>query len=97
MRKNARSPTLQTVKMVETHIKNSSGTYTRTALWKKLPKKIMWQTYLEIIDYLKENQKIAQDKYEHLAYIWNPQLYEKFKKRPELIYDKKSQSFIPEQ
>ena len=29
-----------------------SGEFNRTELWKKLPRKVMWQTFLVILDYL---------------------------------------------
>ena len=48
----ARSPTLETVLMVERTIEEYSGELNRTELWKKLPKKVMWQTYLVILNYL---------------------------------------------
>ena len=58
----ARSPTLDTVLMVEKAIEENSGEYTRTKLWKNLPRKVMWQTYLVILDYLKGIHKIAVDR-----------------------------------
>ncbi|MEK6836950.1 MAG: hypothetical protein AABX94_04785 [Nanoarchaeota archaeon] len=53
-----RSPTLETVLMVEKFIKDNSGEFNRTELWKKLPRKVMWQTYLIILDYLHNINKI---------------------------------------
>ncbi len=76
-----RSPTLDTVIMVEKFIEDNSGEYNRTHLWKSLPKKVMWQTFLVILDYLESINKIALDKEEKIAYIWNPILAEKLKKR----------------
>ena len=80
----ARSPTLDTVLMVERTIEKYSGEYTRTALWKRLPKQVMWQTYLVILDYLESINKIAFDKNDHVAYIWNPELAARLKERPEI-------------
>ncbi|MSS75082.1 hypothetical protein EXS73_02630 [Candidatus Pacearchaeota archaeon] len=77
----ARSPTLETVQMVERAIEENSGTYTRTELWKKLPKQVMWQTYLYILDYLQSINKIALDREDHVAYIWNPELAQKMAHR----------------
>jgi len=82
--KNARSPTLDTVFMVETEIEAHSGEYSKTELWKKLPKKVMWQTYCVIIEYLESINKIALDKREKLSYIWNPNLALKLAKRKEI-------------
>ena len=48
-----RSPTLDTVIMVERLIEEHSGGFNRTELWKSLPKQVMWQTYyVVILDYL---------------------------------------------
>ena len=47
----ARSPTLETVLMVEKTIEKYSSEFNRTQLWKKIPKKVMWQTYLIVLDY----------------------------------------------
>lgn len=72
-----RSPTLDTVLMVEKSIEKYSGEFNRTELWKKLPKKVMWQTYLVVLDYLETTNKIAFDPEGKVAYIWNPELLKK--------------------
>ena len=79
-----RSPTLDTVLMVERIIEDYSGEFNRTELWKKLPKKVMWQTFIVILDYLESINKIAFDKEGKIAYIWNPQLLKKLKARKEI-------------
>jgi hypothetical protein len=76
-----RSPTLDTVLMVERAIEKYSGEFNRTELWKKLPKKVMWQTYLVVLDYLQSVNKIAIDKVGKIGYIWSPELAKKFSKR----------------
>jgi len=77
----ARSPTLDTVLMVERSIEEYSGEFNRTELWKKLPKKVMWQTYLFILDYLQSINKIAISNNGILVYIWSPEVAKKFAKR----------------
>ena len=77
----ARSPTLETVSMVEKTIDEYSGEFNRTELWKKLPKKVMWQTYLVILEYLQSINKIAISKDGILVYIWSPEVAKKFMKR----------------
>ena len=77
-----RSPTLDTVLMVEKIIDDYSGEFNRTELWKKLPKKVMWQTFLVILDYLQDINKIAIDKKGKIGYIWNPTLAKKLRQRP---------------
>lgn len=77
----ARSPTLETVLMVEKTIDKYSGEFNRTELWKKLPKKVMWQTYIIVLDYLQSINKIAMSKEGILVYIWSPEIAKKFEKR----------------
>ena len=77
----ARWPTLETVLMVEKAINDYSGEFNRTELWKKLPKKVMWQTYMVVLDYLQSINKIALDAEDKIAYIWSPELAKKLSKR----------------
>ncbi|MFH1400409.1 MAG: hypothetical protein ABIH41_02725 [Nanoarchaeota archaeon] len=79
-----RSPTLDTVLMVERAVESNSGEFTRTALWKSLPRKVMWQTYLIILDYLESINKIAIDRDGKIAYIWNPSLAKRLSARKEV-------------
>ncbi|MGM5485532.1 MAG: hypothetical protein ACQEP1_06715 [Nanobdellota archaeon] len=78
---SARSPTLETVLMVENAIDESSGQFNKTQLWKNLPRKVMWQTYLVILDYLESINKISFDREGKIAYIWNPKLAKKLRGR----------------
>lgn len=77
-----RSPTLQTVLMVEKFIDEHSGEYTKRELFNRLPKKVMWQTLGVIIEYLESVNKIGIDKVGKIVYIWNPSFYKKIKSRP---------------
>lgn len=52
------SPTLNTVMMVEETLKKVGEVITLAKLKKKLPKKIMHQTLLKILDYLQMSGKI---------------------------------------
>lgn len=78
----ARSPTLQTVLMVEKTIEKQSGAFKKTELFNNLPKKVMWQTFQVIMDYLESIAKIAYDREGYVIYIWNPALFERVKGRP---------------
>jgi len=78
----ARSPTLQTVLMVEKFIDNNSGEYKKTDLFKNLPKKVMWQTFQVIMEYLENINKIGYDREGYIVYIWNPEFFKKIKDRP---------------
>jgi len=73
-----RSPTLDTVLMVERTIEKYSGEFNRTELWKKLPKRVMWQTYLVILAYLQSINKIAADREGKIGYIWSPEVAKRF-------------------
>lgn len=85
----ARSPTLQTVLMVEKFIDDNSGAYKKTELFNKLPKKVMWQTFQVIIEYLEEAKRIIYEKDGTIVYIWNPALVEKYRNRKDLEWKKK--------
>ncbi|MFA5019636.1 MAG: hypothetical protein WC533_00905 [Candidatus Pacearchaeota archaeon] len=78
----ARSPTLQTVLMVEKFIEENSGEYKKTDLFKNLPKKVMWQTFQVIMEYLESVYKIVYDKEGYVVYIWSPEFFKKIKDRP---------------
>ncbi len=73
-----RSPRLDTVVMVEKFIKEYSGDFKKTALFNKLPKKIMWGTFNVILKYLWDSNKIGIDKNGYIVYIWNPGLAKRF-------------------
>jgi len=65
----ARSPTLQTVLMVEKFIDENSGEFTKTQVFNNLPKKVMWQTFQVIMEYLEGINKIAYDKEGYVVYV----------------------------
>lgn len=67
-------PNLDTVLMVEEFIRTNNGEYKKKALWEHLPRKVMYQTYLIIMNYLFDSGKIAYDKEGKVAWIWNPEL-----------------------
>ena len=77
-------PRLDTVLKVEKMIDDNSGNYTKKQLWDRLPKKMMYQTFSLIIDYLIEIGKIAIDKEGKICWIWNPELVKKYLKRKDL-------------
>jgi hypothetical protein len=67
------SPTLESVLMVERTIQKYSQECGKYQLWKKLPKKMMYQTFLVILDYLEQSGKILIDKDGCIIWIWNPE------------------------
>lgn len=76
-----RFPRLDTVLMIEEAARKGRGDYTVRKLWQKLPKKVMWQTYLATLDYLEYSGKIAIDPENHVIWIWAPGAIEKLKKK----------------
>jgi len=70
--------------MVEEFIRDHSGEYKKKALWENLPKKMMYQTYQLIFDYLLASGKIAKDSADTVCWIWNPELVKKYLKNAEL-------------
>jgi hypothetical protein len=55
-------PQLDTILMVEQAILNADDYPTRTELWKSLPRKMQYQTFKRVLDYLEASGKIAFDK-----------------------------------
>ena len=70
--------------MIEKTINENSGEFGKFQLWRKLPKSTMYQTYLKVLDYLEESNKIAFDKKRKIAWIFQPKIYKKFKDRKDL-------------
>ncbi|MDP2974153.1 MAG: hypothetical protein Q8N60_03820 [Candidatus Diapherotrites archaeon] len=79
-----RYPRLDTVLMVEEAIQKAKEYPTKAELLRRLPKKMMYQTFNTIIDYLEYSGKIYIDKDGAIVWIWNPKLVEKYMNRPEL-------------
>lgn len=77
-------PRLDTVLMVEEFIKEHSGEFKKRLLWEHLPRKVMYQTFCVIFDYLLDSNKIAVDREGKVAWIWNPKLVKKYLSKPEL-------------
>jgi len=66
------SPTLESVLMVEAAIKKHSQELGKYQLWKKLPKKMMYQTFQTIINYLEDSGKIMMDKDGVIIWTFDP-------------------------
>src|SRR3989344_1466191 len=81
-------PRLDSVLMVEKLIFESSGTYTKKQLWEKLPKKMMYQTFSVILNYLLYSGKISVDSEGKIGWIWEPEGVERYLKRKDLFWRK---------
>ena len=72
-------PKLDSILMVEKAIQKSKDYPTRMCLWKSLPKKMQYQTFKLILDYLERSNKIM---FEKDKIIW---IFSNNKKLNELI------------
>ncbi len=71
-------PQLDTVLMTEEFIKAHGGEFKKRTLWESLPKKMMYQTFCVIFEYLLQSNKIAVDKDGYVCWIWNPEGVRKY-------------------
>lgn len=69
-------PRLDTILMVENTLKDLDYHPTRKELWTSLPKKVQYQTFKVIIQYLEESQKIIIQ-HKNIIWIHNPELIKK--------------------
>ena len=84
-----RYPRLDTVLMVEKAIKDFDGEFKKRALWENLPKKMMYQTYCVIIDYLLYSRKISIDSIGKIGWIFYPENKNEHIKNKELFWNLK--------
>jgi len=73
-----RYPRLDTVLMVEEFIRKNDGDYKKRKLWESLPKKMMYQTFSVIIEYLIYSRKISIDSEGKIGWINYPEIAEKY-------------------
>lgn len=79
-----RYPRLDTVLMVEEFIREHDGEFRKLKLWESLPKKMMYQTFCVIIDYLIHSGKISIDKEGKIGWVYYPELARKYHTRTDL-------------
>jgi hypothetical protein len=82
-------PRLDSVLMVERFIYKHSGEFKKKQTWEKLPKKMMYQTFSVIIDYLLYSGKIAVDSEGKIGWIWDSEGVEDYLKKKDLRWRKK--------
>ncbi len=85
-RSSARFPRLDTVLMVEDFIKENDGEFRKKQLWEALPKRMMYQTFSLIIDYLLVSGKISVDAEGKIGWIFYPKDVEKRLKKAHLFW-----------
>jgi hypothetical protein len=79
-----RYPRLDTVLMVEDFIKSNDGDYKKRKLWESLPKKMMYQTFQVIINYLLYSKRISIDSEGKIGWIYYPETARKYYNQKEL-------------
>ena len=82
--KNAHSPTLETVLMVEETLKKL-GACTITELYRKLPRTVVYPTLKLIIAYFYAKGFVMSDKEGKIVWVYNPKLVKKYRARPDLL------------
>ena len=73
-----RYPRLDTILMVERFVKEHDGEFKKRKLWESLPKKMMYQTFCVVIDYLLASRKISIDAEGKIGWIYYPSLTKQF-------------------
>jgi len=63
-------PQLNSVLMVEEFLQNMQDNYTKKQVWQRLPKKMMYQTFCVILDYLEKSNKITYDVNGNVVWIF---------------------------
>lgn len=81
-------PQLDTVLMVEEFIRKNDGEFKKRALWEHLPKKMMYQTFCVVIDYLLYSRKISIDSEGKIGWIYYPKTVKKNLKNKNLFWRK---------
>ncbi len=69
-----RYPRLDTVLMVERALYKHKSDKSIAMIWRSLPRKVMWGTFLTILDYLDYSGKIHVEKDRTVTWLWNPKL-----------------------
>jgi hypothetical protein len=87
-----RFPRLDTVLMVESSIQEFDGEFRKKALWRNLPKKMMYQTFCVIIDYLLYSRKISIDSEGKIGWIYYPETAKKAISNKNLFWRKNETS-----
>ena len=80
-----RYPRLDTVVMIEEMIRKLKGDLKLREIWKNLPKKVMWQTFITTLDYLEYSGKIHITPDKHVIWIWAPTAIKDLKRKGLII------------
>jgi hypothetical protein len=69
--------------MVEEAIQGHEDYPTKKQLWESLPKKVMYQTFNVILEYLQDSRKIIIEDGQ-IIWVWNPELVRRITGNPRL-------------
>lgn len=89
VKNSARYPRLDTVLMVEEFIKKHDGEYRKKQLWEAVPRKIMYQTFSIVIDYLLLSGKISVDSEGKIGWVFYLEEAEERMKKAHLFWKRK--------
>ncbi len=81
LRHGRRFPRLDTVLMVEKALYRNKSELTLTQIWKRLRKKVMWTTFMTIIEYLEYSGKIHVEEDRTVTWLWDPAKIEELKRK----------------
>ena len=79
-----RYPRLDTVLMVEGFIRKHDGEFKKRKLWESLPKKMMYQTFCVVIEYLLYSRKVSIDAEGKIGWIHYPEIARRLARRTDL-------------
>ena len=85
----ARLPRLDTVLFVEDFIKEHDGEFRKKQLWNALPKRMIYQTFSLVLDYLILSRKVSVDSEGKIGWIFYPGDVEKRLKKAHLFWKRK--------
>jgi hypothetical protein len=71
--------------MVETALFRYKSDKKLSWIWKKLPKKVMWTTFITIVDYLEYSGKIHVEKDKTVSWLWDPEGVRKILSNKKLV------------
>jgi len=80
-----RYPRLDTVLMVEKALYMRRSGKTIGQIWRLLPKKVMWQTFMTIVAYLEHSGKIHVEEDRTVTWLWGPEEIERLKRKGLLV------------
>lgn len=80
-------PRLDTILMIEEALKKARNK-SKMQIWRSLPKKIMYQTFLLVLGYLEKSGKIAVEK-NRISWIHDPEVVKRLVELSEYTYKRR--------